>query len=66
MKLLKTRCEIIMFKSIEDTIEKIYTNKIDLIISDLQTSFRQKYPNGIIVLQHINQIVLFYTNFLDE
>lgn len=55
-----------MFKSIEDTIEKIYTNKIDLIISDLQTSFRQKYPNGIIVLQHINQIVLFYTIFLDE
>lgn len=57
MKSLKTSCEPIIFKSIDDAVDYLHAEFCDLVISDLQIPFRNPTPNGVAILDTVNQIV---------
>lgn len=57
MKCLKTSCEPVIFKSVDDAIDYLHAEFCDLVISDLQIPFRNPTPNGVAVLDTVNQIV---------
>lgn len=64
MKSLKTNCNPVIFKSVDDAIDYLHAEFCDLVISDLQIPFRNPTPNGVAILDTVNQIVYFIKYYL--